>query len=215
MSNSPPAIPPWGGRTPYLGTNPIAVGVPRSPDPIVIAVALSVTARGKVLLAAKEGRPIPPDWAIDAEGRPTTDPRAALGGALLPMGGHKGYALALAVEVLAAVLTGAAFGVHVPDHFALPGVPADLGHCFLALDAGRILPLGEFSRRLGQLAAEVHGVPPVPGGEGPRLPGEGGAAGAARARQQGLRLPAEVVSELKDLADVLDVPFPAEALTPA
>jgi LDH2 family malate/lactate/ureidoglycolate dehydrogenase len=131
LTNSPPGIPPHGGRRAYLGTNPVAFGFPtRQGPPLIVDMSSSVVARGKIILAAREGKAIPSGWAIDREGRETTDPVAALQGAVLPVGGVKGYALAAAVEVLAGVLSGAAFGPHVQNLYEDGQSAADVGHFF-------------------------------------------------------------------------------------
>ena len=111
FGNTPKAIPPWGGSKPLFGTNPIAFSAPRADDaPMVIDMSLSKVARGKVMLANQQNEKIPEDWAIDNAGKPTTDPKKALSGAMLPIGDAKGSALALMVEILAAGLTGSNFG---------------------------------------------------------------------------------------------------------
>src|SRR4029453_9214087 len=118
FTNPPAAMPVPGGRRPLLGTNPVAAAFPRhGSEPLVIDLALSEVARGKIMVAAKEGRPIPEGWAIDAAGRPTTDPEAALAGAMLAVGGTKGALLALVVELLCCALTGAAFGFEADSFF--------------------------------------------------------------------------------------------------
>ncbi len=131
LGNSPKAMAFWGGRRPTLGTNPLAFAapLPGGADPLVIDLAMSVAARGKIVAAEKAGRPIPGDWAVDAEGRPTTDPKAAFGGTLLPIGGAKGGALALMIEILAAAVTGSAFGWEASSFFDDQGGPPNMGHC--------------------------------------------------------------------------------------
>jgi LDH2 family malate/lactate/ureidoglycolate dehydrogenase len=110
-SNAPPTMAPWGGVDPYVGTNPYAYGVPAGEHrPIVLDMATSIVARGKIILAAERGEPIPEGWAIDAEGNPTTDAQEALAGSVLPFGGPKGYALSLMIDIMAGALTGAGFG---------------------------------------------------------------------------------------------------------
>src|SRR5690606_14383324 len=134
-------------------------------------LSTSVTARGNIILAAKTGSPIPEGWAIDADGNPTTDPKKALEGAVLPMAGPKGYALALMVEVLVGVLTGAAFGPAVRNMYQDWTAGSNLGHLMIALDPGAFTDRESFAQRMAQLAGEVEAVPPLPGSCGPRLPG--------------------------------------------
>jgi LDH2 family malate/lactate/ureidoglycolate dehydrogenase len=208
ISNSPPAMPPWGGRRPYFGTNPIAVALPARPEPVVIDLATTVVARGRILEARAAGRDIPPDWALDGEGRPTTDPAAALAGALQPMAGHKGYALALAVETLAAVLPGALFGSGVPDHFSDFDRPSNLGHAFLALDVGLADDTGAFADRMARMEAELRAAPPAAGFDRVRLPGDGSRERREEALRQGLRIAPAAARELESLARDLGLAVP-------
>ena len=124
LGNSPKAIAPWGGREGLFGTNPIAFAAPRrAAEPLLIDLSLSKVARGKVMVAAKNGTPIPEGWALDKEGRPTTDAKAALEGTMIPIGDAKGAALVLMVEVLAAALTGANYGFEASSFFTADGPP--------------------------------------------------------------------------------------------
>lgn len=206
-SNSPPGMAPWGGRRPFLGTNPLAFGFPagRRP-PLVIDFATSVASRGQVLKAARAGETIPPGWAVDAEGQPTEDPQAALGGALLPMGGPKGYALALAVEVLSAVLTGAGVGPEVASFFDNWTEPSNVGHALAAIDVGAFTDPGAFAIRMEALFDALKAVPPAAGTPGVLVPGERRAARAAAAAARGLHLPAALLAQLEALAAELGAP---------
>ncbi|MEM9030635.1 MAG: Ldh family oxidoreductase [Pseudomonadota bacterium] len=135
FANTPKAMAPWGGRSPLFGTNPIAFAAPRrDSSPIVIDMALSEVARGKILTAAQKGEPIPEGWAVDAEGRPTTDAQAALAGTLMPIGGAKGAALALMVELLAVTLGGANFATEATSFFDAEGDPPGVGQLMIAID---------------------------------------------------------------------------------
>ena len=135
-TNAPPNMPPWGGRVPFLGTNPLAMAVPSATQgPVLLDMATSVVAKGKIILMGKEGQTtIPAGWALDAAGNPTTDLQAAVGGMMLPVGGHKGYGLALMVEVLSGVLAGAAFGPHLASMYADFDRGQDVGHFFGVMD---------------------------------------------------------------------------------
>jgi (2R)-3-sulfolactate dehydrogenase (NADP+) len=196
LSNTPKAMAPWGGRRAMLGTNPLAFAAPlgASRAPLVIDLALSVAARGKIVAAQKAGASIPPDWAVDAAGAPTTDPTAALGGALSPIGGAKGAALALMVEVLAAAVTGSSFGWEASSMFDDRDGPPNLGHVLVALDAQR-LSAGAFDARMADLVAAVAEE------SGARLPGERRLAARARAGEHGLALPAALHGEIRALID--------------
>lgn len=164
FSNTPAALPPWGGKRALYGTNPIAFSAPRGPDePIVIDLSLSKVARGKVMLKAKAGEPIPEGWAIDRDGKPTTDAEAALKGAMLPAGDAKGAALALMVELLTAGLTGSQFGHQASSLFDANGPPPDLGQLIIVLAPNKFAE--GFEERVTGLAAAILEQ------DGARLPG--------------------------------------------
>ncbi len=194
FTNSPAAMPVPGGRRPLMGTNPVAAAFPRRDDgPLVVDMALSEVARGKIMLAAKEGKPIPPGWALDAEGNPTTDAKAALGGAMLAMGGTKGALLALVVELLCCALTGAAFGFEADSFFEEEGNRPRLGHAILAIDPGALAGREMFLDRLEFLLAAMLAD------TGVRLPGSRRAALAARAAAEGIEVPQPVLDGLRVL----------------
>ncbi len=194
FTNSPSAMPVPGGRRPLMGTNPIAAAFPRRDhDPLVIDLALSEVARGKILVAARAGKPIPEGWAIDAEGRPTTDPNAALSGAMLAMGGTKGALLALVVELLCVALTGAAFGYEADSFFVDEGNRPRLGQMLLAIDPGALAGQAAYLERVETLVAAMLAD------AGVRLPGSRRAALAATAATEGLDLPDALVQRLHDL----------------
>ena len=206
LSNAPATMPPWGGTASYLGTNPLAVAVPaRGEPPIVLDMAMSVVARGKIILAAQQGVPIPPDWAIDERGRPTTDPLQALRGAVLPFGGPKGYALAVIVEVLAGVLTGAAFGPHVGGLYESSS-PQRLGHLVAAVHVESFLPLDAFLGRIDQLVREIRAVPAAEGGR-VYLPGEREWVTEQTRRREGIPLASSIVEELRVLGEEIGLPM--------
>lgn len=194
LGNSPRAIAPWGGRDGVFGTNPIAFAAPRAhAEPLVIDLSLSKVARGKIMLAAEAGEPIPDDWALDAEGRPTTDARAALGGTMLPMGDAKGAALVMMVEVLAAALTGARFGFEASSFFDAEGEPPGVGQLLMAIDPGS-LSGGAFADRLEALLAAVESQPGV------RLPGSRRLEARARAASHGLPVADALYQRIRALA---------------
>ena len=166
FGNSPKAIAPWGGSAPLFGTNPIAFAVPRrGKPPLVIDLSLSKVARGKIMVAAQRGEPIPNDWALDQNGAPTTDPKQALQGAMLPLGDAKGYALVLMVEILAAALTGANFGFEASSFFDDKGPPPGVGQLLIAF-APAGLSNGHFVHRMNVLYKAIAAQ------SGTRLPGE-------------------------------------------
>ncbi|WP_439594597.1 Ldh family oxidoreductase [Falsiroseomonas sp.] len=195
FTNSPAAMPVPGGRRPLMGTNPVAAAFPRrDAAPLIIDMALSEVARGKIMLAAKAGKKIPLGWALDAEGNPTTDPHAALDGAMLAMGGAKGALLALIVELLCCALTGAAFGFEADSFFAAEGNRPRLGHALLAIDPGALVGEAGFADRLEFLLAAMQGDPGV------RLPGSRRAGLAAHAAADGLEVPDSLLAQLQALA---------------
>ena len=155
VGNSPAAIAPFGGSTPIFGTNPIAFAAPRhSNHPLVIDLSLSQVARGKVMVAAKEGQSIPEGWGLDQDGQPTTDPKAVLQGSMLPMGGAKGAALVLLVEILAAALGGAHFGFEASSFFDAEGEPPAVGQTLMCIDP-KLFSDGGFSNRLEVLLGQI------------------------------------------------------------
>lgn len=156
LANSAPAIAPTGGRRPVFGTNPLAIAFPgeTAEQAIVLDMATSVAARGRIRLAAKNAETIPYGWALDADGQPTTDPASALTGTMLPIGDHKGYGLSLAIDVLAGLLPGAAFGGHVKplNH---PDEPSDNGHLFAAVNITAFMDLDDYMRDIASLRSRV------------------------------------------------------------
>jgi (2R)-3-sulfolactate dehydrogenase (NADP+) len=167
FSHGPAVMPAWGGSSPLLSTSPVAAGIPARPRPAIVDLATSAVARGKIAERAQSGEPLPPGWALDASGRPTTDARAALAGLLSPLGGAKGFAVALVVEAMAAALPGPGLSIDVPDMFGDgdPSSPQRIGHMIITIDPARFdAQPGQARQRLDRLAAEVEG-------RGGRLPG--------------------------------------------
>jgi len=184
FTNSPAAMPVPGGARPLMGTNPVAAAFPRrGAAPLVIDMALSKVARGRIMVAAKEGRPIPEGWALDAAGRPTTDAKAALSGAMLAMGGTKGALLAMVVELLCCALTGAAFGFEADSFFEDEGNRPRLGQALLVVDPGALAGADAFARRIEDFVAAMDAE------EGVRLPGSRRDALALRAAEEGVEVP--------------------------
>lgn len=208
-ANTRPLMPAVGGAAPVVGNNPLAVGVPM-PDgpPVVLDMALSEAALGKIRLAAAEGQEIPPTWASDAQGRPTTDPREAIAGMLLPAAGHKGFALALIVDVLTGVLSGGAFGQGVRGLYADVSVANNCAHFFLALNIEAFGAPAEFADRMGRLAAEIVGSPTAPGVDRLYLPGQIEAENRAAAAARGVRVEASVLEELHRTASKVGATLP-------
>jgi LDH2 family malate/lactate/ureidoglycolate dehydrogenase len=209
LTNSEPAMAPWGSYQAYLGTNPIALGCPTGSEfPIIIDLATSNVARGNVIAAARRGEPIPEGWALDPAGKPTTDAEAGLAGSVLPLGGVKGYALALLVDLLSGVLSGAGFGAGVGSMYKDLTRPADVGHFFAAIDPAAFMPIEQFRERTEALIAEIHGKPPAPGFDAVNVPGEIEFKRRSMRAVEGIPLTADVVSALRNLADEAGIDWP-------
>jgi LDH2 family malate/lactate/ureidoglycolate dehydrogenase len=198
-ANTRPLMPAPGGAQAVVGNNPLAIAAPPADgaEPIVLDMALSEAALGKIRLAAREGREIPPTWATDADGAPTTDPAAAIAGLLLPIGLHKGYGLALMIDVLTGVLAGGGFGQRVKGLYADVTVPNDCAHLFLALDVAAFGSVEAFGERLATLSDEVTGAERTPGVERLFLPGERAAERHAAAARDGVALDPSTLEALQ------------------
>lgn len=193
FANAPASMAAWGGRKRLFGTNPIAFATPvAGEDPIVIDLALSTVAAGKIMAARQKGESIPEGWAFDAEGRPTTDPNEALKGVMAPSGGAKGAALALMVEILAAGLTGGNFSHEASSFMEEKGTPPSVGQILIVIDptAGAASAV----ERIAELAQEMASE------EGVRLPGRRGRNARRAAIEEGLDIEDEVVAAIKALA---------------
>ncbi|WP_233835272.1 Ldh family oxidoreductase [Paraburkholderia sp. ZP32-5] len=192
FSNSPAAMPAWGGRRALFGTNPIAAVFPRrNGAPLVIDLALSQIARGKIALAARDGKPIPQGWATTADGTPTTDARAALDGMMLPFGGAKGAMLALVVELLAAALTGANFGYEAGSFLTEDGERSRIGHLFWAIDPGALAGDDAYLSRVEALIEMMLMDDDV------RLPGYRRDHLAQMAGKEGVEIPDALIAQLE------------------
>ena len=208
VSNSEPVVVPFGGRSPLFGTNPFAFAAPTSGAPISLDMATSTSAMGKVMVAQAEGRSVPADWGVDADGNPTTDPNAIT--ALLPAGGPKGYALGYLVEVLGGVLTGAAITHGIGNMYNDFSRPQDVGHFMIAIDVARFLPMEDFLARMDALAAEAHEVAPAPGFSAVLVPGEPEERTSAARSADGIPLAAATIDELRTLGTDAGIPFPED-----
>ncbi len=192
FANTPAAIAPWGGSRAVFGTNPIAFACPLAGRaPIVIDLSLSKVARGNILAAKQRGEAIPEGWALDAGGKPTTDPEAALAGTMLPLGDAKGTALALMVELLAAGLTGANFAAEASSFLDAEGPPPATGQLIIAIDPAAFGTGAE--ERFSTLAATIEAQ------SGARLPGSRRLALRQRAAKEGLAVPDTLVAAIAGL----------------
>jgi (2R)-3-sulfolactate dehydrogenase (NADP+) len=193
FANTPQGIAPWGGRRGLFGTNPIAFAAPLpAGDPVVVDLSMSKVARGQLLLAKQKGEAIPEGWALDTEGRPTTDPDAAIKGTMVPMGDAKGTALALMVEILAAGLTGAHFAFEASSFFDADGAAPETGQLMIALSP-EALGGPSVTEHVAKLAAAVAAEP------GTRLPGMRRYELRRQAAARGLAVPQALIAEIAGL----------------
>lgn len=194
LANTPAGIAPWGGAIGSFGTNPIAFACPRPGGaPLVVDLSLSAVARGKVMLASRRGEPIPEGWALDASGRPTTDPDAALAGTMVPIGEAKGAALAMMVELLTGALAGANLAFEASSFFSAEGPPPRTAQTFFLLSPGAFGGDG-FADRVEALLDHVTSQPGV------RLPGARRRASRAAARAEGVDIPDALLADLRSRA---------------
>lgn len=199
-SNGGPAMAPWGGRKKIIGTNPWSVAAPAGGlPPFCVDLANTGVARGKIYLARNQRQTIPEGWAINAAGEPTTDPQEAIEGIILPMAGHKGYAIAAMVDMMSGVLTGSGFlsAVHSPYKTA---EKSNCGHMMIALNIEAFQPLAQFHDRMQSFISELKAVPLARGCDEIFYPGEMEARNDARHRKQGLALPEDTCADLKRIA---------------
>jgi ureidoglycolate dehydrogenase (NAD+) len=200
-TNASTTIAPTGGAQTRLGNNPIGFGVPRPGGrPVILDMAMSVVARGRIRAALARGDRIPDTWAADAAGNPTTDPKAALDGFLMPFGGYKGYGLALIVDLFAGVLSGAAYLTHVNSWLDDPEKPGNLGHFFMAIDTRVLGSTDWLAERVRDFDEIVHGTPRADPAVPVRLPGEIELDRLERHRREGVAVDAALVARLEAMA---------------
>lgn len=201
-SNAPPTMAPWGGVSPYLGTNPYSFGAPsRKYQPIILDMASSVVARGKIIAAAREGKTIPDGWAIDAIGKPTNNAQEALDGTVLPFAGPKGYGIALMIDLMAGVLTGANFGGRIPDLYRDLTRVQNVGVCIHLVDIAAFQSSDEFLDRIDTLIEEVKNNDKAPNVDEIYLPGEIEANTEKERLQKGIPLEEKTFQMLLDLCN--------------
>jgi LDH2 family malate/lactate/ureidoglycolate dehydrogenase len=203
-------LPPWGGIDMLLSTNPIAVAIPAGEElPVVLDMATTVAAYGKVKTKAQRGEMMPDGWMIDREGKPLLDPKRADEGFLLPIGGYKGYGLALVIGLLAGTLNGAAMGKEVVDFNADDTTPTNTGHVIVAIDVAAFHAVAQFKQSVDALVRDLRHSRTLPGVDRIRLPGEGSYAARAERLDKGIPLPAPLLASLNQLAIELNIPPPA------
>jgi LDH2 family malate/lactate/ureidoglycolate dehydrogenase len=205
MTNAGAEMAPWGAKTAVLGTNPWGIAVPRKDAyPIVLDMALTMSGRGMIAWALKEGRQVPDDLALTPDGRRSTNPAELIDGTQLPIGRFKGYGLSFMTDVLAGVLTGAKFGKTVfqdETHF-------DVGHTLIAINVEAFMPRDRFDERLEQLISEVKSAAPITPGDEILLPGEAEFRRMRDRQEKGIPVSVETVERIRSIAEDLRVPFP-------
>ena len=200
-SNATTTIAPTGGAEARLGNSPIGFGIPNpAGPPIILDMAVSVVARAKIRDALKRGESIPDTWATDKQGNPTTDPGAALAGFLQPIGGYKGYGLALIVDLFAGLLSGAAYLTHVQSWSSAPELPQDLGHFFILIDTRRLGSPSWLAERMDDFAAILRATPRSDAATPVRLPGETELANLERQGREGIAIDPAVREGLARIA---------------
>ena len=204
-SNATTTIAPWGGSDARLGNSPIGFGVPHpGGDPFLLDMAMSVVARAKIRNALKMGQPIPDTWATDDKGRPTTDPAVALDGFLLPIGGHKGYGLALMVDLFAGLLSGASYLTHVQSWSEAPEQAQDLGHFYILIDTRRLGSAEWLAQRMRDFAAILHDSPAADPTHPVIVPGEIELGKMRQRQRQGMSVDATTWALLNRYATQLE-----------
>jgi LDH2 family malate/lactate/ureidoglycolate dehydrogenase len=199
-SNAPPTMAPWGGVDPYVGTNPYAYGVPAGEHrPIILDMATSIVARGKIILAAEGDEPIPEGWAVDKQGNPTTDAREALEGSVLPFGGPKGYAISLMIDIMAGALTGAGFGPRVNSLYDNFDEPQNVGAFFQLIDIGHFAEPATFKAGVDRMIEEIKSSRKAADTDEIFLPGEIEYRKEQQRRASGIPVGAETVAELREV----------------
>jgi LDH2 family malate/lactate/ureidoglycolate dehydrogenase len=204
-TNASPAMAPWGGRGKLIGNNPWSIAAPagRYP-PMILDIANTAVARGKLYLARQRGEAIPQGWALDERGRPTTDPVAGIAGLISPLAGHKGYAIATMMDVLSGIVSGSRFGAGVVGPYAPQG-RSGVGHMAIALNIEAFRPLDAFTADMERLIEAIKSVPRAAGVKQVFYPGELEALADERHRREGIVIPDETLGELDAAARELGI----------
>lgn len=211
MCNTPPFMAPTGGCEARLGTNPFSVAIPGGREgPVLVDMATTAVARGRIALFEKQGLPVPEGWALGPDGASTTNASAAMAGTLLPMAGPKGYGLALIIDLLAGLMPGAFFGMGVGGPLADDMTrPTGGGALFGAIAVDAFMEPADFHARMDEALAALRATRRSPGVERIRIPGDAAAGLMAKRRSEGIPLPDAVVLEFQALGRAAGVPFPA------
>ncbi len=212
MANGPAAIAPIGGKKAVFGTNPLSVSIPSAAyGRINLDMATSIVAQGKVKLASKEGREIPPTWGLDAEGRPTTDPKAVK--FMNPFGGPKGFGICMIIEILCSALSGAGTGLTMGSLYDFSGKKQNSGFFLGAMDVSRLMDPELFKANVDAIADSVKNAPKADGVDEIFLPGEIERKKAEKAESEGIRISAQTFAELRELSEKYGVALPEDLET--
>lgn len=207
FTNASPAMPPWGGKSPFLGTSPFAVAAPSGQEvPFLLDMSPAVAARGKIRLAEKRGESIPLGYALDADGQPTTDPTAALAGVVLPIGGPKGSGISMLMDILAGVFTGAAFAGDVKDQYKAQQNEANVGHFMLVMRPGLLISQEAFLERMDILVKRIKANPKAKDVEEIYMPGEHEARLCQERLEHGIPFTTQDLDLMDSFADSYGLP---------
>lgn len=213
-TNCEPAMSPEGGCDAFFGTNPIGMSFPTGKGfHVKIDLATSLVARGNIIAAQKKGQSIPAGWALDPEGNPTTEAAKALAGTVLTMAGHKGYALAMMVEVLSGVLSGAAVGSSIGSMYKNLDRKQDVGHFFCLIDIDAFMDIGEFKSRIDSAIDQIKGGRRRAGIEEILVPGERSTRNSQRNSKEGISIDPATLAELRTMSGEFNIPFELHEIT--
>ena len=200
--NADKSVAPTGGAIPMLGTNPLSISVPAGKHPpFILDMATSVVARGKIVLADKEGRQIPSDWAVDKNGNPTTNPKDAMAGTLLPFGGPKGYGISLFIDIIISCLGGALDSRRVNKFWDDFEHPQGIGFFMGVFDISKFVNIDTFKQKMDLIIDEFHACPPAPGFSEVMIAGEPEYRNKQRQMREGIKISDAIYNELKKLAE--------------
>lgn len=209
FANAPALVAPFGGADPCLGTNPISVAIPAGRYPmLVMDIATSVVAKGRIHLAMKEGGSIPEGWALDRNGAPTTDPFEANVGVLMPFGAHKGYAMELIGSILSFALSGADLDIHIPRPFECTDQYTNIGQFMGCIDISKFCDVDVFKARVDGMFDVLKACRPSAGSAGVLIPGEIEVGRTREAMETGIDISEAVLREFKEMSETFGVPYP-------
>lgn len=209
VSNTAPLVAPFGGADPILGTNPLSIAIPAGKyPPLVLDMATSLVAKGKISLALKEGQSIPKGWAVDKDGADTTDPAAANVGALLPFGGPKGYSIGLIISILSSALAGGEMDINVPRFWETTDELTNIGFFMGVIDISKFVKLDVFKERVDNIFDLMKNSRPAAGFKEVMLPGEIELNFTEESYERGLDIPESSLREMKELAERYNIPYP-------